>query len=310
MRSRLALLCPGQGAQSPAMFDFARLDPAAGAQLDGWLAGAGFDLPVATILADDRLLFANRYAQPLLVAATLANWTALGADLPAPAIVAGYSIGELSAYGVAGALVAGDTVALAAQRARLMDTCLHTTPRQALLALSDMPSAAIAQVAGSFGFAVAIDTGEDSLIAGGPHDAHAALAQAIEAGGGRASLLPVEVASHTSFMAGAVAPFAELLRRTPLRDPEVPVVSGIAAEPVQAAGRAIDHLSRQLAETIRWKDGMDALAEAGVTVALELGPGAALTRMLGARHPQIACRSVSDFRSPAGVRAWLARHVD
>lgn len=310
MRSRLALLCPGQGAQSPAMFDFARLAPEAGIELDGWLAGAGLDAPSASILADERLLFANRYAQPLLAAATLANWRALGADLPPPAIVAGYSIGELAAYGVAGALAPHEAVALAAERARLMDACLQATPRQALLALSGIPVDASAELAHSFGFVPAIETAEDSLIVGGPHATHATLARAVEEAGGRASLLPVEVASHTPFMAGAVAPFADRLREQAMRDPDVPVVSGIAAEPIYAAGKAIEHLSRQLAEPIRWKDDMDALAEAGVTVALELGPGGALTRMLGARHPQIACRSVADFRSPAGVRAWLARHVE
>ena len=310
MRSRLALLCPGQGAQGPAMFDFARLEPGAGAELEAWLRGAGLDQPLEAILADEQLLFANRYAQPLMVAATLANWRALGPHLPQPSIVAGYSIGELSAYGVAGALAPGDAVALAAHRARLMEACLDDTPRQALIALSGLPVSIATEMARAFGFAVAIETGEDSLIAGGEHDTHGALAQAVEAAGGRASLLPVTVASHTPFMAKAVRPFAELLREQPLGDPSVPVVSGIAAEPIHAAERAVEHLSRQLAEPIRWKDGMDALLEAGVTVALELGPGAALTRMLSARHPQIACRSISDFRSPAGVRAWLSRHVE
>jgi [acyl-carrier-protein] S-malonyltransferase len=55
---------------------------------------------------------------------------------------------------------------------------------------------------------------------------------------------------------------------------------------------------------------MDATAEAGMTVALELGPGAALARMLQARHPQIACRSVADFRTLDGIVAWLGRHFD
>jgi [acyl-carrier-protein] S-malonyltransferase len=55
---------------------------------------------------------------------------------------------------------------------------------------------------------------------------------------------------------------------------------------------------------------MDACAEAGITVALELGPGAALSRMLQARHPGIACRSVADFRSLEGIRGWLRRQCE
>jgi [acyl-carrier-protein] S-malonyltransferase len=47
-----------------------------------------------------------------------------------------------------------------------------------------------------------------------------------------------------------------------------------------------------------------------MTVALELGPGSALARMLQARHPQIACRSVADFRSLDGIISWLGRQFD
>jgi len=308
MGGRLALLCPGQGAQGPAMFDLARSDPAASALLDGWLAGAGLDAPLDAILADPRLLFANRHAQPLIVAATLATWTALGPVAAQPAIVAGYSIGELSAYAVAGALASADAVRLARQRAALMDVCLGDAPPQSLVAVSGIAVDAAAQIARLHGFYPAIDTAEDSLVAGGPLAAREAFMEEAGAAGARATVLPVTVASHTPFMAGAVAPFAALLRAQDLTNPQAPVLSGIAAEPVHDKDKAIGHLSRQLAEPVLWRGCMDALAEAGVTLALELGPGAALARMLGARHPGIACRSVADFRSLQGVRTWLEKH--
>lgn len=310
MRGRLALLCPGQGAQGPAMFDMARSDAATAALLDSWIASAGLEQPLEVILADPGLLFANRMAQPLIVAAGLATWTALGSVAAQPAVVAGYSIGELTAYAVAGALAPGDAVRLARERAGLMDACLQDAPRQALVALSGIASRGAAAIASAHGFYPAIETAEDSLIVGGPLDAREALLQACAAAGGRATALPVEVASHTPFMANAVAPFAKLLRGQGWHAPQAPVISGISAEPIHVKEKAIDHLSRQLAEPIRWREGMDALAEAGVTVALELGPGAALARMLQARHPGIACRSVTDFRSLDGVRAWLEKHSE
>ena len=70
---------------------------------------------------------------------------------------------------------------------------------------------------------------------------------------------------------------------------------------------AIEHLARQLAEPIRWMDCMDAIAEQGITAALELGPGSALSKMLSARHPRIECRSAADFRTLDGIRRWLER---
>jgi [acyl-carrier-protein] S-malonyltransferase len=310
MQSRLAILCPGQGAQHHAMFGLARADPQVAALLDQWMLDAQLDAPLESILADPALLFANRTAQPLIVAATLAIWEALRSAVPTPALVAGYSIGELAAYGVAGSLAPHDAVTLAAARARLMDACLDTTPRQALVAISGLPIRAAAAVLQQNNFFVAIETGEDSLIAGGPFDQLDELQRTIVLTGGRASVLPVRVASHTPLMRAAVAPFAALLQQHRFADPGIPVLSGISAEPIDRAGKAIAHLSRQIAETIVWKDCMDACAEAGVSVALELGPGAALSRMLEARHPHIACRSVADFRSLDGVRKWLVRHVD
>lgn len=310
MQSRFALLCPGQGGQRSDMFALARTDQRAGMLLEQWLSDAQPGTPLATILSDDALLFSNLMAQPLIVAATLATWEAIKNEVSAPALVAGYSIGELAAYGVAGALAAADAVALAASRARLMDACLKTMPSQKLIAVSDLTAQAASELLQSCDFHVAIETGEDSFIAGGPAGRLGEVQDRIAASGGRTIVLPVEVASHTPFMRPAIAPFAKELRRHRFIDPHIPVLSGISAEMIYESEKAILHLSRQIAETIVWKDCMDACAEAGVTVALELGPGAALSRMLHARHPQIECRSVADFRSLDGIKKWLARHVD
>jgi [acyl-carrier-protein] S-malonyltransferase len=108
-------------------------------------------------------------------------------------------------------------------------------------------------------------------------------------------------------MQGAVAPLAQALRATAFQPLQAPVLAGIDAAEVRDQARAVDTLSRQLAQPIRWLACMDAAAEAGITVALELGPGAALSRMLQNRHPHIATRSVADFRTLDGIGKWLAR---
>ena len=309
MAGRLAILCPGQGAQHAGMFELARLDPGASRLLDAWFGDPRLaPLLRASVESEER--FTNRVAQPSIVAATLAMWTALRARLPEPVLVAGYSIGELSAYGVAGALDPGDAVKLAVERARMMDACLEGGEAQAMVALSGMPDGSVEDLLARFGFYPAIVTGDDALVAGGPAALGEALAGAALAAGGRATVLPVAVASHTPLLQGAVAPFAALLERQRWAAPAFPVLSGISAEPVTDAQKAKRELPRQIAEPIRWKDCMDACQEAGVTVALELGPGAALARMLQARHPHIACRSVSEFRSLDGIHSWLQRQLD
>jgi [acyl-carrier-protein] S-malonyltransferase len=307
MSARLLLLCPGQGNQHLHMFDLARTSTAGAALLDQLAP----DLPPL----DQDHLFANASAQPLIVAATLAMWEALRADAsagppPAPALVAGYSIGELSAYAVAGALSPQDAVQLATRRAALMNACRHTHPEQSLVALSGLVLPQIAQIAAGHAFSVSIETSDDSCIAGGPAPALAALQAEIAAAGGRSQVLPVEVASHTPYMADAVIPFAEELQAAAFRPQQTPVVAGIDATNVMDKQRAVSTLSRQLAEPIRWLACMDAFAEAGITAALELGPGGALSRMLQTRHPHISTRSVADFRTLDGVRKWLDRAME
>jgi [acyl-carrier-protein] S-malonyltransferase len=289
MTGRLLLLCPGQGGQHAGMFDLARLDPGARAFLDG-----------CALPATPDALFDNRMAQPAIVCATLAMWQALQARLPAPKLVAGYSIGELAAYGVAGAL--NNTVALAEARAALMDAAASGQP-QGIAAVSGVDVAQVRNI-----IDVAIVTGADSCIAGGLETQLAALPARLPTA--RVARLPVGVAAHTALMAGAVAPFAQLLEGATFAPWRCPVLAGVDAVRVVRPEIAIDRLARQLASTIDWAACMDAASEAGITVALELGPGAALSRMLRERHPHIACRSVADFHTLDGIASWVTRELD
>jgi [acyl-carrier-protein] S-malonyltransferase len=296
-RARLLLLCPGQGDQHADMFYLARTSPAASVLADR----------LAVTLPADGDIFSNRVAQPLIVAATLCMWEAIRNFAPQPALLAGYSIGELSAHGVSGAIAPEQAVALAARRAQLMDGCQRASPGQALLTISGLPLTSASKLAAQHGYHVSIETGEDTCIAGGPAAQADPLQQAIEAAGARSKQLPVEVASHTRYMQSAVAPFADALRATAFQPMQAPVLAGVDAAPVSDKARAVETLSRQLAEKIRWLACMDAAAEAGITIALELGPGAALSRMLQNRHPQINTRSVADFRTLDGISKWLER---
>ena len=327
-RSRLLLLCPGQGGQHPLMFDLARSSPSASALLDR-VADAGAMPPgaraalarttthalatadaCAADAAVDADIFANRNAQPLIVAATLGMWEAIREFAPAPALVAGYSIGELSAYGVAGALKPANAVALAARRAQLMDACLTAHPGQALVALSGVTLDRVVTITAAHDFHISIETGDDTCIAGGAAQSVQALENDIVAAGGRCTRLPVEVASHTPYMRGAVEPFAQALRHSDFGAMTSPALAGISAMAVTEKIQAVDQLSHQLAEKIRWLACMDACDEAGITYALELGPGSALSKMMQARHPHINSRSVADFRTLDGIRKWLERAAD
>ena len=307
MRQRLAILCPGQGAQHPQLFDLANSDARVASLLAQWPVAAACGVSLSAALGDPALLYANRIAQPLIVASALAVWEAIKSSVPAPALVAGYSIGELSAYGIAGALPAGELIGLAATRARAMDACTHPSARQSLLAVSGLTAPAVHALLEQHRLAIAIQNGGDSLIVGGMRDDLLAAEAGLQQLGAQLTPIQVEVASHTGLMQDAVEPFRAALQQSQFAPFKMPVLAGISADPVSDKEAAVSLLSRQIAETIRWDQCMDAVAEAGITVALELGPGGALSRMLRARHPGIECRSVVDFRSLAGVVKWLER---
>ena len=108
-------------------------------------------------------------------------------------------------------------------------------------------------------------------------------------------------------MADAVAPLVQAMEQQMFSAPTVRVISGHAATSVRDAEGAKAALAAQLVQPVRWAACMHVMSESGITAALELGPGNALARMLSARHPHIACRSASDFRTLDGLVSWVER---
>ena len=298
MTGRLAILCSGQGGQHPQMFELAASDARAKGLLAHWRAPplqAGVDL------------FANRIAQPIIVAAGCAMWEAVRTRLPAPQIVAGYSVGELTAQAVSGMLDAPVAIALARERALFMDACVDPALRQGLLAVSGLAMDRLAPLLARSRLFVAIENGPDQCIVGGTASSLATLKTGVQNAGGTAQLLKVGVASHTPFMADAVAPLVRAMEPLNFSAPAVRILSGHAAVSMRDGQAGREALAAQLVQPIRWSACMHVLSESGITVALELGPGDGLARMLSARHPHIACRSASDFRTLDGLVTWVER---
>ena len=296
----LALLCSGQGAQHAAMFDRVRDLPAARHTLDVASTVLGRDVFSAAV-ADDR--FDNAQAQPLLCAATLAQWQGLRDNVPTPTLIAGYSIGELAAHAIAGSFDAATCLALAAQRAQLMDGASPADAGlQAVLGLERHVLQPLCDLHGAY---VAIANGQDHFIVGGTHAALQRLAGAARAQGAGIRPLPVHVPAHTPLLAAAVAPFAAALHASPLQAPRLPLLAGIDARPVRDRATVVHTLSAQLAQTIEWAQVMRQAFERGARVFLQLGPGNALARMVAPSYPCCEVRAVEEFQSLEGAAAWV-----
>jgi [acyl-carrier-protein] S-malonyltransferase len=295
----LGLLCPGQGDQTPAMLGL--LDGCAPAQaaLGLFTQVAGSD-PSSLSAAEMQV---NIVAQPLVCAYQLAVWAALADRLPPVAALAGYSVGELAAYGCAGSLAPQDVIALARRRAELMDDAFRGG---AMLALRGLDRATVRAICARHGAEIAIVNDEDRFVIGGAPEAIAASGSEAEARGAKATPLAIRIPSHTSLMNPAVEPFRRALAAVDWKRPSAPVLAGISGAPVFAPGPAREALAVQLAQTIDWAACLDGLRERGCTVLLELGPGAGLARMARDRFPDLPSRSVAEFQSLEGVAAWTA----
>jgi len=296
----LALLCPGQGAQHPAMFDRMRDLAAARPVLDATSELLGRDV-FAAATADDR--FDNVQAQPLLCAASLAHWQGLREVLPTPTVIAGYSIGELAAHAIAGSIDAATCLALSAQRAHLMDAASpDDAGLQAVLGVDRIATQRLCDAHGAF---IAIANGHDHFIVGGAWRSLHALAEDAQSHGAEIRPLPVHVPAHTLLLAGAVAPFAAALEAASLQAPRLPLLAGIDARPVRDHATMVHTLSAQLAQTIEWAQVMRQAFERGARVFLQLGPGNALARMIAPAYPCCEVRAVEEFHSLEGAAAWV-----
>jgi [acyl-carrier-protein] S-malonyltransferase len=302
----LGILCSGQGGQTPDMLDILQGEPAAQAVLDAAAEAMGVD-PRRLVAGPLHELHRNAVAQPVLCAAALATWVALRPRLPPVRAFAGYSVGELAAYGCAGALEIGELVTLAGRRAAAMDGACSAP--NGLLAVRGLERGVVETLGRSYGVAVAIVNDVDRLVVGGLSDGLNRFEAAVTALGAGVTPLPVAVASHTSLMAPAAAIFGHALAASGLKRPLTPVLAGIDGTAIRRRDDAQAALTAQIAHTIDWAACMDSLVEMGCTVLLELGPGAALARMVRDRHVQVAARSVAEFRSLAGVIDWVGRQI-
>lgn len=307
----LAILCSGQGRQHRQMFALTGDVPeAAGLFAHAATLLGGRDPREIVRTETSEALHNNRIGQILCGLQALAAAAALRNTVPGRRVVAGYSIGEVAAWGVAGCFGPADTLDIVARRAEATDAA---TPRgDGMLFIRGLSRDAIDELCKRHDAAIAIVEPGDAFILGGGRAALEVLADEAKAmNATRVVDVPVEVASHTRRLAGASVEFREILRHIPVRPPtaDTRLLSGIDGAAVINVETGLDKLATQISQTVQWADCLQACMEAGATAFLELGPGRALSQMVAGAYPDVATRSLDEFRTLQGARAWLASHA-
>jgi [acyl-carrier-protein] S-malonyltransferase len=285
-----AFMFPGQGSQAVGMGKaladsflsarevFAEVDAA----LDENLTKVIWEGP------SDRLTLTEN-AQPALMAVSLAVMRVLeaeaGVDLARDAVfVAGHSLGEYSALAAAGALSVADTARLVRTRGRAMQKSvpLGTGAMAALLGLGFDEAVAVAAEASQDQICQAAnDNGGGQVVISGNR---AAVERAVEIaktrGARRAMMLPVSAPFHCALMQPAADIMAEALARTAIKMPVVPVVANIWAKPINDPAEIASALIAQVTGTVRWRESIIFMGDAGVDTFYEVGAGKVLSGLV------------------------------
>jgi acyl transferase domain-containing protein len=287
----VAFLFPGQGAQHVGMAQgLYEREPAFRAELDACCdrlrPALGVDLHTLlfpapeTASAAAEALAETRLTQPALYSIEYALarlWMGKGVE---PAAFIGHSVGELVAATLAGVLERDDALALVAERARAMQEC----PRGVMTAVA-LPEREVRAIL-SPALDLCVVNGPDACVVGGLHEDVQRLEAVLSERGIAFGRVATSHAFHSRLMEPAMVPFAERLRSVKWGRPRIPFVSNLTGTWItddQACDPA--YWVRQMRDTVRFAEGLAALAADPRRVLLEVGPGQTLTALARRQRP-------------------------
>ena len=290
----LAIIAPGQGAQTPGMLAPWIEDVASKSLLIQWSDAIGLDLIHLGVHADAEEIKDTSHAQPLIVAAGLLSARALNLSQKY-SFVAGHSVGEITAAAIAGVLTPLDAMKLVRTRGLEMAKAAAVTPSGMSAVLGGDRDVVLNAITDA-GLVAANDNGGGQIVAAGDLTALAALAPE----GARVRALAVAGAFHTSFMESAVEPMRTLAAKISVSDSSVGVLSNKDGAVLTSGREILDRIVQQIANPVRWDLCMQTLADQGVTGVIEVAPAGTLVGLIKRAVPAVAQLAL---KSPAELEA-------
>jgi len=274
-------------------------------------AALGFSLRKLCFEGPEAELTLTKHAQPAIVTTSVAALAAIREAVPGlalPAYAAGHSLGEYSALVAAGALSFEDAVKLVYLRGQAMQEAVP----QGLGGMAAIMGGDAAVVED-----LCRDAAEGEVVSPANFNApgqivisghKTAVARAAALAGERklkAIVLNVSAPFHCSLMAPAALRMKEALAQVQLGDLAFPVSPNVEARPNRDASRIVELLVRQVDSPVQWQQTILAMAQAGVTAALEIGPGKVLAGLVKRIDKSVSVLSVGDSEAVAKIPDFL-----
>lgn len=256
----------------------------------------GFRITDIMFEGTDEELTQTKVTQPAVFLHSVISALCLGDEF-APTMVAGHSLGELSALVAAGALSFEDGVKLVSARAIAMQKACEAAPgtMAAVIGLPDEKIEGIcAEVSTDGNIVVAANYNcPGQLVISGNVDAINAACEKLKAAGAKRALpLKVGGAFHSPLMQPAKEELEKAIKATTFSEPKCPVYQNVDAQPHTDPAEIQANLIAQLTSSVRWTASVQNMIKAGANDFTECGPGKALQGMIGRIDKTVAAHGI------------------
>ncbi len=247
-------------------------------------------------------------AQPAIVTVSLACLAAIqdmgdGNRLPAPAFVAGHSLGEYTALAAAGMLDFATAIYLTRERGQLMHQAALKEPG-GMLAVIGLDEASLAEICAQTGTHIANINCPGQLVLSGAKKSLAKAAALAESGGAHRIIpLPVSGAFHTPLMQPAVAGMSRVIATVSFREPLTPIVVNTTAQAVTTVELVKQELLAQLCNGVQWQRSIEYMIDNGVSTFIEIGPGRVLSGLIKRINRNVKTLNIGDAGAVKGLGA-------
>ena len=301
----LAIIAPGQGSQTPGMFNSWVTNPIFHELLSRWSMRIDLDLIRLGTTADAEEIKDTANAQPLIVAASLLGAHALG--IKNFSFTSGHSVGELAAAAISGAISDEDALRLVRARGLEMAKAAALSPAGMSAVLGGDREIVLNKLK-ELALVAANDNGGGQIVAAGDLAALAALSENPPEGA-RVRALAVAGAFHTPFMAPVVEPLRTLAATISTAPTTISVISNKDGEVVTDGAQVLTRIVNQIANPVRWDLCMETMKKLGITGVIELPPAGTLVGLLKRGAPEIETFALKSADDVSAAKEFAGRHA-